>query len=169
MSLTTSSKAWCQTAASGDNSESGNQTRTNYTISRLPERIGRIHTSRSSIMVFSRLASPKSVPNQPDSRREVRIVRKKCRTSENSLASHFGKGTDLNQLEKTIAITILASLTVETCWDLRAQHGLLICQLYRMFRILVGFISASLSQDPRLPSSMRSTSLSHGAPGLHCQ
>jgi hypothetical protein len=109
-------------------------------------------------MVFSRLASPKSAPNQPDSRREVRVVGKQCRTFENSSAGHFGNGTDLDQLEKTMAITILASLTVETCWDLRAQHGLLICQLYHMLRILVGFISAGLSQDPRLPSCMRSTS-----------
>jgi hypothetical protein len=32
---------------------------------------------------------------------------------ENSSAGHFGKGMDLNQLEKTTAITILVSLTVE--------------------------------------------------------
>lgn len=50
------------------------------------------------------------------------------------------------------------TLTVEKCRDLGAQHGLLVCQLYHMLRILVGFISAGFSQDPRLPPCMRSTS-----------
>lgn len=102
MSLTTSSKLWCQTSPSGDNPGSRNQTRTVYTVSKCDKNPGG-HTSRSSIVIASR-STPQSASNQSDSRLEARDVGKHCNTFENNSASHFKKVADIDWLKNIIPL-----------------------------------------------------------------